>query len=134
MLHVRKTPTFEPKDKDERTVPLTRPFRDFLKEYGLRTPFMLQPDVAHGRSLYRYDFDRPYFAYLTPLGFRWVTAHVMRHTFGSLLASASCSIYKIAVWMGDEVATAQKHYAHLLPVDPDIELGLSPASSRSAQR
>ena len=46
----------------------------------------------------------------------------MRHTFGSLLASRGCSIYKIAIWMGDEVATTQKHYAKLLPIDPDIEL------------
>ena len=125
LLHVRKTPTFEPKDKEERTVPLTKEFREFLTEYGLRSPFMLRPDVEQGKSLYRYDFDRPYFRYLEPLGFRWVTPHIMRHTFGSLLASRGCSIYKIAIWMGDEVATTQKHYAKLLPIDPDIDLATS---------
>lgn len=122
LLHVRKTPTFEPKDKEERTVPLTQEFREFLAGYGRPTPFMLRPDVEQGKSLYRYDFDRPYYRHLEPLGFRWVTPHIMRHTFGSLLASRGCSIYKIATWMGDEVATTQKHYAKLLPIDPDIEL------------
>lgn len=122
LLHVRKTPTFEPKDKEERTVPLTKEFREFLAGYGKPAPFMLRPDVEQGKSLYRYDFDRPYYRYLEPLGFRWVTPHIMRHTFGSLLASRGCSIYKIAIWMGDEVATTQKHYAKLLPIDPDIEL------------
>lgn len=125
LLHVKKTETFEPKDKEERTIPLTKEFREFLAEYGLHSPFMLRPDVEQGKSLYRYDFDRPYYRYLEPLGFRWVTAHIMRHTFGSLLASRGCSIYKIAVWMGDEVSTTQKHYAKLLPIDPDIDLAAS---------
>lgn len=122
LLHVRKTETFEPKDKEERTIPLTKEFREFLVGFGLHSPFMLRPGIEKGKSLYRYDFDRPYYQHLEPLGFRWVTPHIMRHTFGSLLASRGCSIYKIAIWMGDEVATTQKHYAKLLPIDPDIEL------------
>jgi len=126
VLHVVQTATFVPKDKEDRTVPLTAEFKKFLTGYGLRSPYMLKPDVKKGKSVYRYDFDRPYFNYLVPLGYRWVTPHVMRHTFGSLLASSGCSIFKIAVWMGDEVRTAQKHYAHLLPVDSDIELATRP--------
>lgn len=132
VIHVKKTETFQPKDKEERTIPMTKEFGIFLFEYGFREPFMLRPDVDQGKHLYRYDFDRPYFAYLGER-YRWVTAHVMRHTFGSLLASRGCSIYKIAVWMGDEVKTAQRHYAHLLPADSDIELGVSPASKRATQ-
>jgi integrase len=126
VLHVVQTATFTPKDKEDRTIPLTAEFKEFLKSYGLQSPFMLKPAVEQGKSLYRYDFDRPYFAYLVPLGYRWVTPHVMRHTFGSLLASSGCSIFKVAVWMGDEVRTAQKYYAHLLPVDSDIELATRP--------
>lgn len=126
VLHVVQTATFVPKDKEDRTIPLTAEFKQFLTGYGLRSPHMLKPDVKKGKSVYRYDFDRPYFSYLVPLGYRWVTPHVMRHTFGSLLASSGCSIFKIAVWMGDEVRTAQKHYAHLLPVDSDIELATRP--------
>ena len=51
----------------------------------------------------------------------WVTPHIMRHTFASLLASAGVSIYKIAKWLGDDVRTVQRHYAKLLPNDSEIE-------------
>ena len=54
-------------------------------------------------------------------GLGWVTPHVMRHTFASLLASKGVSIYKIALWLGDDVRVVQKHYAKLLPKDEDIE-------------
>ena len=50
-----------------------------------------------------------------------ITPHIMRHTFASLLASAGVSIYKIAVWLGDDVRVVQQHYAKLLPQDGDIE-------------
>ena len=54
-------------------------------------------------------------------GLEWVTPHVMRHTFASLLASEGVSIYKITLWLGDDVRVVQKHYAKLLPKDEDIE-------------
>ncbi len=117
-----KTDTFRSKNSHTRTIPLTTAFLEFLRGYGMRSPFMLRPDVEQGRSLYRYDYDRPYFAYLRTLDLEWVTSHVMRHTFASLLASAGRSIYKIALWLGDTVETTQRHYAKLLPIDHDIEL------------
>src|SRR2546430_13815179 len=53
LIQIRKTKTFRPKDRDERTIPMTGAFKAFLKTYGLRSPFMLQPDVPHGDSRYR---------------------------------------------------------------------------------
>ncbi|MCZ7636928.1 MAG: hypothetical protein M5U12_13295 [Verrucomicrobia bacterium] len=38
LLHVRKTPTFEPKDKEERTVPLTKEFREFPRRVRQARP------------------------------------------------------------------------------------------------
>jgi hypothetical protein len=35
-------------DRDARTVPLTDQFVDFLRRWGLRSPYVLQPDVTHG--------------------------------------------------------------------------------------
>jgi site-specific recombinase XerD len=49
----------------------------------------------------------------------------MRHTFASLLVSAGESIYKVAVWLGDEVSTVQKHYGHLTPDNHGIEKAFS---------
>src|SRR5205823_7172532 len=56
LIHVRKTETFRPKDRDERTIPMTKAFKSFLKAYGKRSPFMLHPKVPHGKSRYRWDF------------------------------------------------------------------------------
>ena len=136
VLHVLKTETFCPKSKKERTIPLCKEFREFLAHYGLRSPFMLRPEVKQSElGRYRSVFTSQFARYVSSVdaSLSWVTPHVMRHTFGSLLAIRNCSIYKIAKWLGDELGTTQKHYAHLLPVDDDIELsaGSSPSSSRA---
>lgn len=135
-VHVKKTETFLAKDKEERTIPMAEEFYKFLKQYGQREPFMIQPDVVHGKGDYRYDFRKPFADYLTSLKFDWVTPHIMRHTFASLLASKGCSLFKIAQWLGDTLATAEKHYAHLLPNDPDIEMlnGVGDARKAAPQK
>ena len=120
-LHVRATASYRPKDREARTIPMTSAFQTFLRSYGLRSPFMLRPDVEKGAALYRYDFRRPFREYVKGQGCEWVTPHVMRHTFASLLVSKGVSIYKVAVWMGDDVRVVQKHYAKLFPKDDDIE-------------
>lgn len=121
LLHLRKHEGIQFKDREERTVPLTAAFRAFLDGYGLREPYMLRPERTHGKSLYRYDFGRPFDLYMEAQGVPWVTPHIMRHTFASLLASAGVSIYKVASWLGDDVRVVQRHYAKLLPGDMDIE-------------
>src|SRR5438552_6109440 len=141
-LHLRKTTTMNFKDREERSIPLTLEFQKFLTFYGMRAPFMLRPDVPHGKWLYRYDFRASFMKYMCAQRCEWVTPHTMRHTFASLLVSAGESIYKVAVWLGDEVTTVQKHYGHLTPDNHGIEKafserafafstsGNSPASSR----
>ena len=121
-IHLQRSETWEPKDKEDRTVPLTLAFKSFLEtEFKSPGPFMLAPEVEKGKSRYRWDFRRPFDEYMTSQGTEWISPHVMRHTFASLLASRGVSIYKIAKWLGDGVEVAQRHYAHLLPKDDDIE-------------
>jgi integrase len=120
-VEIKTTPTFRPKDRDARTIPLTSSFKEFLNGYGLRSPFMLRADVEHGAARYRYDFRRPYEKFMEAQGCSWLTAHIMRHTFASLLAISGVSIFKIALWLGDDVRVVQNHYAKLLPQDVDIE-------------
>lgn len=123
-VHIKNTDTFRIKDRESRFIPLTRKFRAFLRCY-LRGKdegsFALKPEVKHGKGTYRYDFHRPYNDYLDTKEMRWATAHVMRHTFASLLVQAGVSIFKVARWMGDGVEVVEKHYAHLAPQDRDIE-------------
>jgi site-specific recombinase XerD len=120
-IEIRATETFQVKDREARTIPLSPDFHRFLSKYGLRTPFMLRPDVGRGKARYRYDFRRPWDNYMKAQGCEWVSPHVMRHTFASLLACEGVSIFKIADWMGDDVRVVQKHYAKLLPNDKDFE-------------
>jgi integrase len=123
-VHLQNTPTFRLKDREARTVPITKRFATFLRKYlkgRAAGDFALRPEVKHGKGTYRYDFHRPYNDFMVAQEMRWVTAHVMRHTFASLLVQAGVSIYKVARWMGDGVAVVEKHYGHLAPKDADIE-------------
>lgn len=121
ILHLRKHDGIQFKDREERSIPLSTPFALFMHRYGLREPYVLRPDVPKGKSLYRYDFDRPFRDYMAAQGCPWVTPHVMRHTFASLLATAGVSIYSISEWLGDGVAVVQRHYARLIPQHKQID-------------
>jgi integrase len=125
LIHLRRTATMNFKDREERTVPMTEEFHRFLLDYGLREPFMLQPNVKHGKNRYRYDFKRPFTEHMKAQGMEWMTIHTMRHTFASLLASNGVSLYKIAVWLGDDPRVVDRRYARLKPNDPDIERAFS---------
>jgi integrase len=131
IIHIVESETWKPKDKDKRTIPLTKAFRDFLLnemmiDGELPGPFLIQPNKEQGKSRYHYDFRKPFEDYMTKKGFTWITPHVMRHTFASLLAIKGVSIFKIAKWLGDDVKVVERHYAHLLPQDADIERAFGP--------
>jgi integrase len=127
-LHLRKHEGIQFKDRQERSIPLTAAFRDFLRDdqngFGMPPPadYMLAPHIpARRKNIYRYDFGTSFSNYMAAQGCAWITPHTMRHTFASLLASAGVSIYKIAHWMGDGVRVVERHYAKLLPNDGEIE-------------
>jgi integrase/recombinase XerD len=114
---------FQSKDRQERTIPLAPSFLAFLRTYEVDPgDFMVgQGKAKRGASIYRYNIRKPFEKYVTSQDMAWVTPHIMRHTFASLLASKGESIYKIAKWLGDDVRTTQKHYAKLLPIT-DVSL------------
>lgn len=125
ILHIQRSDTWEPKDRDDRPVPMTKEFVAFVRKFGLRKPFMIEPKkVKKGRWRYRYDFRRPFDLYMASKGMEWVTPHTMRRTFASLKVSAGVSLYKVAVWLGDLERVVQDHYGFLLPKDSDIERGI----------
>lgn len=122
-LRVQPTATFRPKDREERVIPLTRPFARFLGGYLKKkkeNDFALHPDIEQGSWRYRYDFRRPFTNYMQSQKAAWVTPHIMRHSFASILASEGVSIFKISEWLGDSVRVVQRHYAKLEPADTDI--------------
>lgn len=120
LLHIQASPTFKPKDNDNRTIPLTEEFKKWLKnDYKLQSPFMLEPTVAHGKYRYRFDFKKAYENLVKKCGLQ-VTFHDLRRTFASLHVSAGTSIYKVARWMGDGVEVIEESYGHLIPQDDQI--------------
>lgn len=121
LIHITATPTFQPKDRDNRTVPLTEEFKTWIeKTYHLRSPFMLEPKVKHGKYRYRFDFRKAFEGLAKRCELPWLTFHDLRRTFASLHASRGTSIYKIARWLGDDVDVVSEHYGHLIPQDKEI--------------
>jgi len=122
LVDMRDTPTLIFNEfKRARTVPMREELRDYLREYGLRSPYLIRPDVKHGKGIYRYGFHYPFELYVASKGLAWCTPHVMRHTFASLLLIDGRSLFKVAKWMGDSTEVVEKHYGHLCPMDDEIE-------------
>ncbi len=111
---------------------MTDEFRAWLRDhYGLRSPFMLQPSVQHGKYRYRFDFRRAFNSHMKGLGLEEFTFHDLRRTFASLLVSRGVSIYKVAKWLGDEIKTAESTYGHLVPQDDEINSAWTPLKGRN---
>lgn len=121
LIHIQATETFQPKDRDNRTVPMTNEFKAWLlTSYDIQEPFMLEPKAKHNRYRYRYDFRKVFDKLAADCGLDWLTFHDLRRTFASLHVSRGTSIYKVARWLGDGVDVVEKHYGHLIPQDSEI--------------
>lgn len=119
-IHIGPTETWIPKDRDRRSVPISKAFAAFLKTYGKPSPYMLAPTVKRGKARYRYDFRRPFSLHLKACKIE-CTFHDARRTFASLMVSGGVSVYKVARWLGDGVGVVEKHYGHLQPDNGDLE-------------
>ena len=81
----------------------------------------IAPEIQRG-----YDFIRPFALYVKLMGIEleqdlsWITPHVKRHTFGSLLPIAGERVAKISKWMGDDPRVTDRHYLHFKEGDTAI--------------
>lgn len=137
-VSVEQTPTYKPKDRDERTVPLTKEFENFLRRYLATLPagakWVLQPEKKKGKHRYRWDFRKPFAEFMKEQKVK-CTPHDMRRSFVSnKLIENSSLIYKVAKWTGDMVSVVERHYAHLLTDDSDIEAGTQKRTAANAHR
>lgn len=161
-LTVAEDGDFVPKNRRRRDIPLTTTFKKFLKSYPIKGAYCIAPEGKEKRKRkpgarvkkprpailqterkireYRYDFEKPYKIVMTHIGKKlkqdlsWVTPHVLRHTFASLLASGNASLFKISKWLGDTARTTERHYAHLQGADRDIEMLRTRAPSKPRKR
>jgi integrase len=131
-LQVRRSETWEPKDCECRTIPLTSRLRAFLAEY-MPEPFLIAPAVPEDRPArpgarrkwrYRYDPSRPFRAYMEAQKMAWVTFKTMRDSFGSIMVSSGVEIARVSRWMGhSKLQTTMDHYISFMPNDGTIDRG-----------
>jgi integrase len=121
LIHVVNDPEAGVFLKDEnRTVPMTKPFREFLTGYlkGRRgDQYVLEPaKLQKGKWRYRVDFKKSFNSYVKGA----CTPHDMRRSFASNLVSKGESVYIVAKWLGDRVEVVERSYGHLSPGAGDI--------------
>jgi integrase len=125
LLHLQNDPEtgFTLKDRDNRTVPLTKEFLNFLRGFlANRNPgdYAIAPDKQQGRAAYRYDFNKSFRTHMRTCGVR-CTIHDMRRSFASQRVSAGQSVYIVARWLGDGVEVVERSYGHLSPSAGDVD-------------
>lgn len=128
-VKIGETATYRPKDKEERTIPLSREFEAFLRRYLPTLPsgaaYCFRPAVLpRPKRLRRTTFARGFVLFMKSLGHK-CSPHDMRRSFVSTkLHEDGSLIFKISKWTGTNILTLQKHYAHLLADDDAIDVGL----------
>jgi integrase len=124
LIHAQNMPDegFILKDRDNRTIDMTREFNAFLAEYLKgRNPgeFVVKPHKAKGAWRYRYDFGKTLASHFKRVGVE-CSAHDMRRSFASNAVSSGVPIYTVAKWLGDGVQVVERSYGHLAPNTGEI--------------
>jgi integrase len=117
------------KNGKNRVIPMSTEFSKFLAGYMAQlkpgAQFMMAPDkLAARRHRYRTDFTRRYEGLTKRLGLGHCRYHSLRRTFASLKVSAGVSLFKVATWCGHRTSVCEESYAHLIPTDDQIDVGL----------
>lgn len=115
---------WRPKVKELRTIPLHPRLIAFLKNYGIRHPFMIAPDKplwpTDEKKSKRFDTKRAMATHGRLCGEPKLGYHVLRRSFATLLSIDGKSVNVIAALLGDTVKVTQDHY-----------IGFSPSTSCS---
>jgi integrase len=85
---------------------------------------MIQPSKLKAvRHRYRFDFIKRFERLIREQGIV-CSYHDLRRTFASLKVSAGVSLFKVASWCGHRTSVCEESYAHLVPMDDQIDVGL----------
>jgi integrase len=119
LLHVQNDVSsgFILKDRENRSIPLSRPFQEFLRDFLAGKEAMdyaTHPQKSQGLWRYRYDFSRAWNTHMRRCGVK-CSIHDARRSFASNLVSQGESIYIVAKWLGDGIPVVERSYGHLAP-------------------
>ena len=107
--------SWQPKTRRNRAVPISADLRSFLRVYTPRPShgswFFASP---YGKRWDPDNFSQDLRAANQAAHLDWTCLHY-RHTFGSQLAQAGVSLFKISQLMGNSPEICRRHYAVLCP-------------------
>lgn len=107
---------FEVKDSEDRDIPLSAEFLEFLREFlnGVsRTEYCLRNPTQRRSKTGAYDFKKPFADYVSKSGNPELFPHAMRHSWiTELCNSGNHSIQEVSAWSGDSIDTIEKNYWH----------------------
>jgi len=125
------TDGWEPKNRKERTVPMSPRLKKFLLETKWLEDgrkYVLHPEAREedwvfdqSSSDYRWDPKRPLLALFKKCKITHVTTHTMRHSFASHALMSGKSIWKVAEWLGDKPETVKATYSHFIPKKGELD-------------
>ncbi len=117
VLGIQRTAYWQPKDKEARSVVMHPRLSAFVKDYGLRRPFMLKPGkkVWKESPNYRFNPKKAFKTYVKQHGLAWVSYHTLRHSFATHMAMAGAPMIEIADALGDGLKVVEETYVAYSP-------------------
>jgi integrase len=115
---------FRVKARQARTIPLHDTLRTVLENIEPKTGYLIKPEIVEWAGEDRWTYRKPLDTVLDRCGLKFVDngkgakrvgAHVLRHTFCSMLAQIGRSTYEIMQWAGHSDIKVSEGYMHLAP-------------------
>lgn len=110
---------WRPKVRELRVIPLHPRLLAFLKDYGLRAPWLLRPDKerwpGEGKNSKRFDAHKALYGLAKRCGVRHLNYHILRRSFATHLVMKGVALADVAGLLGDTLQVTQAHYAGYSP-------------------
>jgi integrase len=114
-----RTGMWQPKNRKKRSIPLHPRLLEFLKEYGLRSPWLLAPEKVEwpGEEMNakRFEAKKALAGVAKRAGVGRVTFHMLRHSFATHLVMKGVTLADVAGLLGDSLKVTEEHYAGYAP-------------------
>lgn len=120
---------WEPKTaRGVRTIPIHPRLLEFLKDYGMRRPYLLAPDKTlfppDEKQSLRFDAKKALANHAKAQGVKKTGYHMLRHSFGTHLAMGGAPMAEIAGLLGNTVKVCEDAYAGYSPRTKNLLPGI----------